>query len=77
MYTRKRPEGDVAGDTSTFFANRFLGDLDQDLLAFLQQVSDQRIFACSLRRNGGHHHRCGGHHRAAAVDRIPDAGPLV
>src|SRR5579864_2090375 len=33
---------DVAGDARAFLADGFLGDLHQDLLAFLEQVADER-----------------------------------
>src|SRR3954452_16994697 len=32
----------VAGDSSALFADRLLGNLDQNLLPFLEQVGDQR-----------------------------------
>src|SRR5207302_9755970 len=32
---------DVAGDASALFSDRFLGDLNQNLLAFFQQIADQ------------------------------------
>ena len=33
---------DVTGDARALFADRFLGNLDQDFLAFFEQVGDQR-----------------------------------
>src|SRR5580692_7126362 len=35
---------DVAGDACALLADRFLGNLHQDFLAFLQQVADLRNF---------------------------------
>ena len=37
---------DVAGDARAFLADRLLGNLDQDFLAFLQQVADGRHLPC-------------------------------
>src|SRR6185369_9771370 len=36
---------DVAGDAGAFLADRFLGNLNQNLLPFLEQVGDQRHVA--------------------------------
>jgi hypothetical protein len=36
-------QSDVRSDARTFLGNRLLGDLHQDFLTFLQQVSDHRL----------------------------------
>ena len=39
---------DVAGDARAFLADRLLGDLHQNFLAFFQQISDLRDRSCVL-----------------------------
>ena len=58
-------KSDVAGDARAFFAERLLGDLDDDFLALLQHVSDElRCGAVA----------CGGHGYGLPLARAADGG---
>ena len=67
MYTRKRPgQRDVRRDARALLAKRLLGDLDDDLLPFAEEIGnrrERRLFTAARST----HFRLGGHLRLSRL----------